>query len=56
MLKAKRNVIDKLHTLFFGKDLRITDGEPYTEVREYDFSSYFPVENYIKTQEIEVVY
>lgn len=52
MLKARRNVIDKLNTLLFGKDLRITVGEPYTEVREFDFSSYFPVENYIKEQEI----
>lgn len=52
MLKAKRNVIDKLNTLFFGKDLRITEGEPYSEVREFDFSSYLPIENYIKTQKI----
>ncbi len=36
----------------FGKDLRVTEGDPYTEVREYDFSSYYPVENYIKKQAI----
>lgn len=52
MLKAKRSILDKLNTLLFGKDLRITEGEPYTEVREFDFSSYFPVENYIKEQEL----
>ena len=47
MVKGKRNCLDKLNTLLFGKDLRVTEGEPYTEVREYDFSSYFPIENYI---------
>ncbi len=52
MTKKKRNLSDKLNTLLFGKDLRVTDGEPYTEVRKYDFSSYCPIENYIKKQEI----
>ncbi|MDD6619782.1 MAG: glycosyl hydrolase family 28 protein [Eubacteriales bacterium] len=52
MLKGKRNCLDKLNTLLFGKDLRVTEGEPYTEVREYDFSSYFPIENYIVEQSI----
>ena len=48
MYKKKRNDIDKLKTLFFGKDLRVTEGNAYTEVRKYDFSSYYPEENYIK--------
>lgn len=52
MTKKKRNLYDKLNTLLFGKDLRVTEGDPYTEVREYDFSSYYPVENYIKKQAI----
>lgn len=46
-VKTKRTVWDKLNTLFFGKDLRVTEGEPYTEVREGDYSSYYPVEKYI---------
>lgn len=52
MAKKKRNCLDKLNTLLFGKDLRVTEGEPYTEVREYDFSSYLPVENYISEQPV----
>ena len=47
MYKKKRNDIDELKTLFFGKDLRVTEGEPYKEVRKYDFSSYYPEEKYI---------
>lgn len=39
MYKKKRNDIDKLKTLFFGKDLRVSEGEPYKEVRKYDFSA-----------------
>lgn len=50
MYKKKRNDIDKLKTLFFGKDLRVSEGEAYKEVRKYDFSSYYPEENYIKKQ------
>lgn len=50
MAKSKRNSFDKLNTLLFGKDLRVTEGEPYTEVREYDFSSYLPFDNYIAEQ------
>ncbi|MBR3817410.1 MAG: hypothetical protein IKJ27_11870 [Clostridia bacterium] len=46
-MKTKRTVKDKLHTLFFGKDLRVTEGEPYTEVREGDYSAYYPLERYI---------
>lgn len=51
MLKSRRNAIDKLNTLLFGKDLRVCEGEPYTRVRAYDFSSYYPEENYIKEQD-----
>lgn len=50
MAKSRRNVFDKLNTLFFGKDLRITEGEPYTEIREFDFSSYYPEDQYIYNQ------
>ena len=46
-MKDKRNNADKLRTLLFGKDLRITKGDVYSEVREYDFSSYYPEEKYI---------
>ncbi|MCM1113905.1 MAG: glycosyl hydrolase family 28 protein [Clostridium sp.] len=52
MTKKRRNVIDKLNTLFFGKDLRVTEGEPYTEVRAFDFSSYYPEDKYIKPQSV----
>ena len=46
-MKTKRNIFDKLNTLLFGKDLRVTTGEPYTVVREGDYSSYFPLNDYI---------
>ncbi len=51
-MKQRRNAFDKLNTLFFGKDLRITEGDAYTREREYDYSSYCPVEKYISPQEI----
>ncbi|MCH5314519.1 MAG: right-handed parallel beta-helix repeat-containing protein [Eubacterium sp.] len=51
-MKKRRNAIDKLNTLLFGKDLRIIEGEPYTEVREFDFSSYYPVDNYVTNQSL----
>ena len=50
MAKKRRNIFDKINTLLFWKDTRVTDGERYTEVRKHDFSSYFPVNNYIKPQ------
>lgn len=50
MAKKRRNIFDKINTLLFRKDTRVTDGERYTEVRKHDFSSYFPVNNYIKPQ------
>lgn len=52
MAKKKRTASDKLNTLLFGKDLRVTEGEPYTQVREFDFSSYYPEEKYISAQNL----
>ena len=51
-MKEKRTHIDKLKTLLFGKDLRITKGEQYKEEREFDYTSYYPVEEYIKRQDL----
>lgn len=50
MTKKKRTVFDKLNTLLFGRDLRVTEGEPYTEEREFDYSSYYPADKYISLQ------
>lgn len=41
MRKTRRTGIDKLHTLLFGQDLRITEGEPYCQVRPFDFAADF---------------
>lgn len=49
MAKAKRTVFDKLNTLLFFKDTRVTTGEVYHEVRKHDFSSYYPKDDYIKS-------
>lgn len=46
-MKYRRNVSDKLNTFLFGKDLRITEGERYTDERDFDYSSYLPLEKYI---------
>lgn len=43
----RRNSLDKLKTLLFWRDTRVTQGEPYTAVREFDYSSYLPVESYL---------
>ena len=43
-MKYRRSALDKLNTLLFWRDTRITEGEPYTEIRKYDFSSYMPIE------------
>lgn len=51
-MKKKRNIFDKLKTFLFWKDTRVTTGEPYTEVREHDFSSYYPEAEYIKRAEV----
>lgn len=50
-MKEIRTNADKLKTLLFGKDLRITEGDVYSEVREGDFSLYLPIDNYIYEQE-----
>ncbi|MBE6720170.1 MAG: hypothetical protein E7571_05910 [Ruminococcaceae bacterium] len=52
VMKDRRTYIDKLNTLLFGKDLRITKGEPFIEVYPFDFSSYYPEDEYIKEQRI----
>lgn len=49
-MKYKRGIKDKLNTFLFGKDIRVTEGEPFTQVYEGDFSSYFPKAEYIKKQ------
>lgn len=49
-MKSRRTNLDKLKTLLFGKDLRITKGEPFFEVYPYDFSSYYPENEYIRNQ------
>lgn len=50
MVKDKRTHTDKLKTLLFGKDLRITKGDVFSQVYEYDFSSYYPEDEYIHPQ------
>lgn len=49
-MKDKRTHFDKLHTVLFGKDVRVTKGEPYTEVRPFDYTSYYPESSYIREQ------
>lgn len=51
-MKYIRTPIDKLKTMLFGKDLRIMEGEPYTQEREYDYTSYCPVGDYISNMAI----
>lgn len=56
MAKVKRSAADKLNTLLFGKDIRVTTGGPYTEIREYDFSSYYPEKDYISDMDLPSEY
>ncbi|MCR5208388.1 MAG: hypothetical protein K6C14_07940 [Eubacterium sp.] len=49
-MKDRRTVFNKLNTLLFGRDLRITKGEPYCEAYPFDYSSYYPEEKYIYPQ------
>ena len=51
-VKAKRTPLDKLRTLLFGKDLRITEGDAFKEEYEFDYSSYLPIDKYISPQEL----
>lgn len=53
MLRKTRTVFDKLNTLLFYKDLRVTEGEVFSEVYTNDFSSYFPIEKYITEQKCQ---
>ena len=50
-MKKRRTAIDKLNTLLFGKDLRITEGDAFKEEYEFDYTSYLPLEKYIIEQE-----
>lgn len=47
----KRTLPQKLRILLFHKDERVTKGEVYSKVRNFDFSSYYPEEKYIKPME-----
>lgn len=47
----KRNSVDKLKTLLFGKDLRITKGDVFPSVYPFDYSSYYPEDEYIAPQQ-----
>ena len=51
-MKDKRTHSDKLKTLLFGKDLRITKGDVFSEIYPFDYSSYYPEEEYIRSQSI----
>ncbi len=51
-MKFKRTPVDKLNTFLFGKDLRITEGDRYEEEREFDYTSCYPVDEYIHKAEI----
>lgn len=51
-MKDRRTRVDKLKTVLFGKDLRITKGKPFSTVYPYDFSSYYPEDSYIHNQEL----
>ena len=50
-MRDKRTNYDKLKTVLFGKDLRITKGNPYPKVYPFDFSSYYPEKDYVKKQD-----
>ncbi len=49
-MKDRRTAVNKLNTLLFGRDLRITKGEPFIKVYPFDYSSYYPEEKYISSQ------
>ena len=52
MIKDRRNIGDKLNTLLFGRDLRITKGDVFPFIYDFDFSSYYPEDDYVRFQEI----
>lgn len=45
----KRTVCKKLKTLLNGKDIRVSCGDVYSQVRKNDFSSYYPEQDYISS-------
>lgn len=51
-MNDKRTYLDKLNTLLFGTDLRITKGDVFPDLYEYDFSSYYPEDDYIYEQKL----
>lgn len=51
-MKDKRTSLDKLKTALFGKDLRITKGDVFPTEYDFDFSSYYPEDEYISNQDI----
>ncbi|MGN0531936.1 MAG: glycoside hydrolase family 28 protein [Eubacterium sp.] len=50
-MQGRRTNLDKLRTLVFGRDLRITKGDVYPITYPYDYSSYYPEDEYIHHQE-----
>ena len=58
MNTIKRTLLQKLKILLFHKDVRVTQGGVYSEVRSFDFSSYYPESDYIQYSEppLENVY
>lgn len=52
MEKYRRTAKDKLKLLLFHKDERVTMGGVYNKVRDYDYSSYYPLDNYIKNSSL----
>lgn len=48
----RRTLFDKIKKLLFGRDIRVTRGEPYTAIRPHDYVSDCPVETYIGTPEM----
>lgn len=51
-MKDRRTHISKLNTLLFGKDLRITKGDVYPILYDFDYSSYYPKDEYVKNQPV----
>lgn len=43
MKNYKRTLLQKLRLLLLHKDERVTQGAVYSEVRPFDFSSYYPL-------------
>lgn len=49
MKKYRRTLLQKLKILLFYKDVRVKTGGVYCDVRKFDFSSYYPERDYIKS-------